>query len=243
MATSRSRIKKNLAQVEANIADACGRSGRQPQDVSIVAVTKAVELDAIKALLELGQADLGENRAAQLKQRAGDIAAHIQRRRTDYPVRPKWHMIGHLQRNKVQAVLDSADVIHSVDSLRLAEEINSRAQRVGKTIDVFLQVNCSEEPQKHGVAVGAATYLGELMGTMENIRLVGLMTMAPLDEPGEQARPTFARLREVFEEMQRDGMGGEHFKHLSMGMSQDYETAVEEGATVLRIGTALFEQE
>ena len=205
-----------------------------------MAVTKAAGLDAIKALLELGQGDFGENRTQQLKQRADDIAAHIQRRRTGYPVQPKWHMIGHLQRNKVKAVLESADVIHSVDSLRLAEEINSRAQRADRTVDVFLQVNCSEEPQKHGVAVGAAAYLGELMGTMENIRLVGLMTMAPA---GQQARPTFVRLRELFEEMQHDGVGGEHFRHLSMGMSQDYETAVEQGATVLRIGTALLEQE
>lgn len=240
MAISRSRIKKNLARVQANIETACRRSGRRPQDVSVVAVTKAVSVEAIKALLELGHGDFGESRVQQLKQRCDDVAAHIQRRRSDYPVQPRWHMIGHLQRNKVKAALESADVLHSVDSLRLAEEINSRAQRMDTTVEVFLQVNCSEEPQKHGVAVGAAAYLGELMGTMENISLVGLMTMAPAGLP---ARPAFVRLGELFEEMRRSGAGGENFRHLSMGMSQDYETAVEQGATMLRIGTALFEQE
>lgn len=243
MATSRSRIKNNLARVQANVEAACKRSGRSVRGVSVMAVTKTVDLDAIKVMLELGCGDIGESRAPQLLQRAEDLAAHIQRRRSAYPVQPKWHMIGHLQRNKIKSVLESDAVIHSVDSLRLAEEINSRAQRAGKTVDVFLQVNCSEEPQKHGVAVGAAAYLGELVGTMEQIHLVGLMTMAPLSEQPDDARPTFIRLRELFEEMRHSRVGGEHFTQLSMGMSQDYEVAVEEGATVLRIGTAIFEQE
>ncbi len=123
----------------------------------------------------------------------------------------------------------------------MAEAINDRAEQMDKVIDVMIQVNCSEEPQKYGVAVGAASHLAELANTLKHLRLVGLMTMAPLTDNPENARHTFTRLREVFEDMERDRIGGENLRHLSMGMSNDYVVAVEEGATLLRIGTALFE--
>ena len=131
--------------------------------------------------------------------------------------------------------------IHSVDSLRLAEEINLRAEKLDRVVDIFLQVNCSEEPQKSGCAVGAAQHLAGLVCTLKNLRLVGLMTMGPLSENPEDARPAFVRLRELFEDIRHDGVGGEAFREVSMGMSQDYDIAVEEGATMLRIGSALFE--
>jgi PLP dependent protein len=137
-------------------------------------------------------------------------------------------------------VLEVATVIQSVDSLRLAEEINARAEKDDRTVDVMLQVNCSQEPQKFGCAVGAAPHLDELMATMKSLRLVGLMTMAPLVKDPQEARPAFALLRELFEELRHNHVGGEAFRHLSMGMSHDYAVAVEEGATMLRIGTALF---
>ena len=151
-------------------------------------------------------------------------------------------MIGHLQRNKVKAVLECSDIVHSVDSLRLAEEISARAGKMERTVRVMLEVNCSRESQKDGVAVGAATHMGELISTLPNIRLVGLMTMAQLTDDAEQARPTFVRLRELFEEMRGEKIGGDDFCHLSMGMSQDYHVAVEEGATMVRIGSAFFEE-
>ncbi len=234
------RIAKNLQRVRETIAAACARRGRQPQDVSLVAVTKSVALDKVAAAVELGLTDLGESRVQHLLTRAAELDGLLQRHRNAKPSAVRWHMVGHLQRNKVRAVLDVAEVIHSVDSLRLAEAIHQRAEQTGKVVDVLLQVNCSQESAKFGVAVGAAAYLGELLSTLKHLRLIGLMTMAPMTRDPEKARPSFIRLRELFEEMKKDGIGGENFRHLSMGMSQDYPVAVEEGATMLRIGTALF---
>ena len=240
MAITKGTIKNNLREIRENIATACKRPGRYEEDVTIVAVTKTVDMDTIKLMLDLGLTELGESRVPQLIERSAETAAYLQRRRNKLPQPVRWHMIGHLQRNKVKAVLESADVIHSVDSLRLAEEVNSRAERAEKIANVFLQVNCSQESQKYGVAVGAAAYLGELVSTMKNLRLIGLMTMAAAGKDPQRTRPTFVRLRELFEEMQNNKIGGDDFRHLSMGMSQDYTVAVEEGATILRIGTALF---
>ena len=149
-------------------------------------------------------------------------------------------MIGHLQRNKVKQVLKIASTIHSVDTLRLAEEINNVAGKLGIRPDVLMQVNCSGEPQKYGVPVGAATHLAEQIVTMENLKLIGLMTMAPLTRNKDVVRACFVRAREIFEEIRGERAVTNKFRQLSMGMSQDYEIAVEEGATILRIGSAIF---
>ena len=239
MGVSKGQLQKNLATIRERIAAACDKASRSPEKVTVVAVTKTADLDTVKSLVEIGLTDIGESRAQQLNERVEELSAWLQRRRTEASVR--WHMIGHLQRNKVRHVLGAADVIHSVDSLRLAEEINSRAEKDDRTVDVLLQVNCAEEPQKSGCAVGAATHLAELICTLKRLRLIGLMAMAPLSDEPEDARFAFARLRELFEEMRSEKIGGEAFVHLSMGMSQDYAVAVEEGATMLRIGTAIFE--
>ncbi len=241
MAITKSRIEKNLRRITENIESACRRVGRSPKEVSLVGVTKSVGMPAIKGLLDVGVLDLGESRAQELSQRGAELRMHLQRRRNQLRGPVRWHMVGHVQRNKVRLVLEVADVIHSVDSLRLAEAIDDRADRMERNVDVFLQVNCSEEPQKFGVPVGAAAHLGELISTMRNLRLVGLMTMGPLVDDPEKARPTFTRLCELFVDMRKDKIGGDAFRDLSMGMSQDYVVAVEEGATILRIGTALFE--
>jgi hypothetical protein len=239
MAASRSRIEKNLLRIRGEIADACARRGRVAGDVAIVPVTKSAGMDEIKSLVDLGFTDLAESRVQQLCERAAELDAYLQRRRTP-PHEVRWHMVGHLQRNKVKTVLANASIIHSVDSLRLAEEINARAEQLGRTVEVMLEVNCSEEPQKLGCAVGAALHLGEMVTTLKSLRLVGLMTMAALGDDPEGSRPTFVRLRELFEEMRGEGIAGTGFRHLSMGMSQDYTVAVEEGATLCRIGTAIF---
>ncbi len=241
MAVTTGKIKKNLQRIHDGITEACNRSGRNPDEVMIIAVTKSVDFATVKNALDAGLTNLGENRATQLVERMTQMRAYLQRRRNASPGDVTWHMVGHVQRNKVKAVLDGADVIHSVDSLRLAEEIGSRAERMETNPRVLLQVNCSQEAQKFGVAVGAAMHLAESICTMKNIRVIGLMTMAPLSSDPEVVRPTFTRLRELFEEMHKDEIGGDEFRHLSMGMSQDYTIAVEEGATLLRIGTALFE--
>ena len=235
----RKRIEKNLHRIQDTVAAACARRGRNESEVSLVAVTKSVGVDSVVAAVDAGLTELGESRVRHLVERAAEVEGLLRRRRGTRPS-VRWHMIGHLQRNKVRDVLDVATVVHSVDSLRLAEAIHQRAEQADQVVDVLVQVNCSQEPQKFGVAVGAAAYLGELVSTLRHLRLIGLMTMAAQSSDPEKARPSFVRLRELFEEMRGDGIGGAEFRHLSMGMSQDYPVAVEEGATILRIGRALI---
>ena len=238
MPPARNKIDKNLQAIRENIAAAAARARRSADEVELIAVTKSADLEQIKALCELGVTQLGESRVPQLVERSAQLAAWLEKKQLP-PAR--WHLIGHLQRNKVKAVLDAGvDILHSLDSLRLAEELDERAGKLGKRLDVLMEVNCSQEPQKFGVAVGAAVYLAEMITTLKNLRIVGLMTMAPLSDNPEDARPTFVRLRELLEEMQHDGIGGRELPHLSMGMSGDYQIAVEEGATMVRIGTAMF---
>lgn len=240
MAVTRKRIEKNLREIRDQIALACAKVKRSPEEVTLVAVTKAVDLATIKNLLDAGVTELGENRVQQFVARAVELDAYLQRRRNKLARPVRWHMVGHLQRNKVKGALEWASMIHSVDSLRLAEELSHKAQQMGRSIDVLLQVNCSRESQKFGCAVGASEHLAELITTLPRIRLAGLMTMGPLTEDMDARRAAFGRLRELFEDMRKKRIGGEMFRHLSMGMSADYPQAVEEGATIVRIGTALF---
>ncbi len=149
-------------------------------------------------------------------------------------------MIGHLQRNKVRPVMPLCASIQSVDSLRLAEEVQDESERLKKIMPVFLEVNVAGENSKFGVAVGASIHLAEQIDTMDNVHLVGLMCMAPHLENPEDARPVFVRLREIFEELKFRKIGADRLQHLSMGMSGDYQVAIEEGATMVRIGTGLF---
>jgi hypothetical protein len=240
MAVTRNRIQRNLDLICKNIEIACARSRRHPEEVSLVAITKSVDMDTIRNLLDVGLTDLGESRVQQLAKRSEEMDEYLKRRRNELRGPVRWHLVGHLQRNKINQALKCASYIHSVDSLRLAEELNTRAQKAGRTVDVFLQVNSTMEDQKHGCAVGAALHLGESITTLKNLRLIGLMAMGKLNDERE-TRLSFGRLRELFEEMKSDKVGGPAFRHLSMGMSDDYVIAVEEGATVLRIGSALFQ--
>jgi pyridoxal phosphate enzyme (YggS family) len=193
-------------------------------------------------VISLGYNHLGENRVQQLKKISSQIAEFLAQHRDDatMPQEVHWHMIGHLQRNKVRQILPVVSLIHSVDTLRLAEEINSSAGRMGLRPRVLLQVNASNEPQKYGVPVGAATHLAEQIETLPHLQLIGLMTMAPLTRDKELIRACFTRARELYYEMRGEKIVGKQFTELSMGMSSDYELAVEEGATILRIGSAIF---
>ena len=245
------RIADNLKRIKDSIAEACVRGKREPTEVRLVAVTKTVDLDAIRTLLELQHRDLGESRVQDLMQRQAMIEEHIKRRgglgetnaADGAMVEPCWHMVGHLQRNKVRQLLGITEMIHSVDSLRLAEEINTAAARLGlsRKVKILLQVNTSQEKQKSGLAVGAVNALAEQVETLPNLRIMGLMTMAPLSDDQEKSRFCFVRLRELLEEMRGKRIVKDECRHLSMGMSHDYVTAVEEGATLVRVGTALFE--
>lgn len=235
-------IAERIQTIRDNISAVCGRSGRDPEHVRMIIVTKTAPLDGILEVIRLGFLDLGENRVQHLKTIADEIDAALQKEPDKSCQNPKirWHMIGHLQRNKVKQTLQISNYIHSVDTLRLAEEINTAAAKLDHHPNVFLQVNCSGEPQKYGAPVGAALHLAEQIASMPNLRLIGLMTMAPLTMNKDVVRACFARCRELFEEIRTEKIGGSKFKHLSMGMSQDYEIAVEEGATILRIGSAVF---
>lgn len=240
----RSALADKLGEVRDRIAAACAKAGRAVGEVTLLAVTKTAAPEQIREVLQLGVGDLGESRVQVLTQRAAQINEFFQRQQgrgeCTLPGRLRWHMIGHLQRNKVKQVLGLVDVVHSVDSLRLAEEIDAHAGKVGRKMPVMLQINASEEASKYGVAVGASSHLAEQIDTMKNLQLVGLMTMAPLTQNAEVARRVFTRTREIFEEMRWQKIGGSSFRHLSMGMSNDFEAAILEGATMVRIGTLLF---
>jgi pyridoxal phosphate enzyme (YggS family) len=240
----RSPLAEKLKDVQARIAAAAEAARREPKDVTLIAVTKTAAPEQIREIIQLGVGDLGESRVQVLTQRAMQINEFYQRRAAagdeNVAAKLRWHMIGHLQRNKVKAVMPIVSLIHSVDSLRLAEELEQQAGKVERRVPVMLQVNASEEPQKFGVAVGAAVHLAEQIDSMPHLQLVGLMTMAPLDASESQARHCFARTREIFEEMKWHKIGGTSLRHLSMGMSNDFEPAIAEGATMVRIGTLLF---
>lgn len=241
MAVTKRKIERNLHRIRTNIEIACERARRDPREVTLVAVTKSVDAEAIRFLWQLGIHDLGESRAQQLARRAGEIEDYLRRARAPEEDRwVRWHMIGHLQRNKVKSVLPLVRLIHSVDSLRLAEELQNQAARQETEIDVLIQVNTSGEKSKFGVAAPAAPHLAEQMQTMFNLRLRGLMSMAPFSENPEDARPTFARTAELFTDMKAESVVGEAFDILSMGMSSDFEVAIECGANVVRIGRAIF---
>lgn len=239
---SMSKISDRLKQVKENIAAACARSQRPEKSLKLIIVTKTVPVESVKEVIKLGCTELGENRVQQLKQVSARINEFLAENagQENMPARVNWHMIGHLQRNKVKQALNICSLIHSVDTLRLAEEINTAAAKLDHKTDILLQVNCSGEPQKYGAPVGAAIHLAEQFTTMNNIRLVGIMTMAPLTLNKDIVRACFVRAREIFEEIKGEKLAGSKFKQLSMGMSQDYEIAIEEGATMLRIGSAIF---
>ena len=239
-------LKERFDKIQQNIAAAAVKSRRDARDVTLVAVTKNGTTDQIKQLVELGHRDFAESKVQQLQQRAAQLDEWLLRQagRTDKkmaaPGDIHWHMIGHLQRNKVRPVISICHAVHSVDSLRLAEEIQDEAERLQRITPVFLEVNVAGENSKFGVAVGASIHLAEQIDTMDNVHLVGVMCMAPYSANPEDARPVFVRLREIFEEIKFRKIGADRFKHLSMGMSGDYQVAVEEGATMVRIGSALF---
>jgi hypothetical protein len=244
------KIAERIERLKQTISSVCARSGRDPRSVKLVIVTKSASLDAVKEVIRLGCTDLAENRVQQLKKVSLQITEFLDAHSNNthsprgeaagLPKQVNWHMVGHLQRNKVRQVLPIAPFIHSVDTLRLAEEINTSAAKLKLCPKVLLQINTSNEPQKYGVPTGAAIHLAEQIETLTNLKLCGLMTMAPLTRNSDLVRDCFVRARELFIEMRGEKIVGPQFTELSMGMSSDYEIAIEEGATILRIGSAVF---
>ena len=254
MATTRiagmQSLRERYRKIQDRIAEAATRRGRHPDDVLMVAVTKSASPDEIRNLVEMGHQDLGESQVQQLQQRVVGLEEFLGRKKflsrgatkpnDQSPVEVRWHMVGHLQRNKVKQTVPLVKLIHSVDSLRLAEELHALGSRLDKDIDILLQVNTSGEESKFGVAAPAALHLAEQLDTMVHLRVRGLMSMAPKSDNPEDARGTFARCADIFGDIRSAKIGGSHFNILSMGMSNDFEVAIEEGANLVRIGRALF---
>lgn len=236
------KIAARIEHVKETIASACARAGRGSDTVKLVIVTKSADIEAVKEVIGLGLTELGENRVQQLKKIHAQVSDVLQQSNggPNAAKQINWHLIGHLQRNKVRQALPLTALVHSVDTLRLAEEISAAGVKLNLHPRVLLQVNTSNEPQKYGVPVGAATHLAEQIESLPNLQLVGLMTMAPLTHNKDVVRSCFVRAREIFDEMRGERIVGSQFTELSMGMSSDYEVAVEEGATILRIGSAIF---
>lgn len=222
-------IGANVARVRARIAEAALRRGRRPDSVVLVGVTKSVGIDRIRELVACGVRELGENRVQEARSKVPEVP-HV-----------AWHLIGSLQRNKVKEALRLFEVIHSVDSLGLAEELSRRSAARGAdgSVEVLVQINISEEPQKHGAHPEDAERLIAQAHRLPGVRLRGLMGMAPLVATAEDARPYFRRLRELRDRL-RDALPGARLDDLSMGMTDDFEVAIEEGATMVRVGRALF---
>ena len=227
MGNIRDILAHRLAELRDRIASACSRAGREPQSVTLVGVTKTVGPEVAQALVDLGVPDLGENRPQELWRKAALVTGG------------QWHAIGHLQRNKVERTLPVVSLIHSCDSLRLLEAIDAEAVRQGTTARVLLEVNCSGEDAKQGFEPAEVPTLANRLNSMDGIRVEGLMTMAALASHPEEARPAFRKLATLARELKplvdpRHALG-----HLSMGMSNDFEVAIEEGATLIRLGTIL----
>jgi pyridoxal phosphate enzyme (YggS family) len=214
-------IRANVERVREAIARACGRAGRSPGDVVLVAVSKTVEPERIRLAVAAGVPALGESRVQEAREKIEALGRLV-----------PWHLIGSLQTNKAKDAARLFDWIESVDRVELARELSRRARAGGRTLDVLIQVNLGEEPQKGGVAPGELKALLDALVGLESLRVRGLMAIPPAVASAEAARPYFRRLREL-----RDGVG---LEHLSMGMSGDFEVAIEEGATMVRVGTAIF---
>ena len=217
-------IEDNLLKVRMRIAKACERANRQPEEITIVAVTKNVGASAIRQAFACGIRDFGENRIQEAKDKITELSSF----ETDII----WHMIGHLQSNKARIAANLFDIIHSIDSIRLAEILNSRCQQ---KLPILLQVNVSEEATKGGLAIGEVASAVREINKLSNLETSGLMTIAPLTSDPEEVRPVFQELRQL-----KDSLG---LKHLSMGMSDDFEIAIEEGATMVRLGRVIFDEQ
>lgn len=231
-------ICDNISAIRDKIKEAAEKSGRDPALIKLICVTKSRSTEEINEAVNCGISDIGENKVQE---------AIVKRKALfpePYTLNPvKWHMIGHLQTNKVKDAVRIFDLIHSVDSLRLAKEIDGQAARINKIQDILIEVNTSGEETKFGIKSAELTELVKNISALKNIRLQGLMTIAPIVKDKEEARPYFSKLRQLQGELNNLPFTNYHLPitELSMGMTQDYEAAVEEGATMVRIGTAIFE--
>lgn len=225
------QLLENIKNVFRKISSAAIRSGRSPFDVKLIAVTKTVSIDRIKESIDLGLRIFGENKVQEAKEKISNIKSEI----STTPI--EWHLIGHLQKNKAKIAVELFDMIQTVDSIELAELLNKFAEKKGKIQRVLIQVKLSEEETKHGVLRENLMDLIKSISKMKNIKLEGLMTMPPFFDDPEKSRPYFRELRQLRDHAEQSGY---RLPELSMGMTNDFEVAILEGATMVRIGTAIF---
>ena len=222
-------IHENVVRIKEKIAAAAEKSGRKPGDITLIGVTKTVEPHRIRQLIQAGVTQLGENKAQEFLPKYENLM----------PENPQWHFIGHLQRNKVRHITGKVSMIHSIDSLELAMEVNKRSKMLEQTTDILIEINIGDEASKQGILPEKTKELSERLYEFSHVRVCGLMCVAPFVENGGKNRSLFKKMRKILVDI---GVGCPYTlppQQLSMGMSNDFETAIEEGATMVRIGTAL----
>jgi pyridoxal phosphate enzyme (YggS family) len=225
-------IASNLQEIQGRIRTAALAGGREPASVRLVAVSKTRPAGDVIEAFRAGQSVFGENYVQELAAKAAEVAVVAEK--------VEWHFIGHLQSNKVKQIAGVVTMIHSVDRLSLAEEISHQWGRLGRCCDILVQVNLSGEASKSGTTEAGALQLASSISTLDNVRIRGLMTMPPFFDDPEAARPFFAELKRLSQRIEAEGITGVEMRELSMGMSGDFEAAIQEGATLVRVGTSIF---
>jgi len=222
-------IKCNIEQIMERVERAAQKSGRSAKDITVIGVTKTIEPERIKSAIKAGIVDLGENRVQELLEKYDVIDDEC-----------RWHLIGHLQTNKVKYIIDKVSLIHSVDSIELAREIQKRAEKINRVMDVLVQVNVAEEKSKFGIRKNETKEFIKELAQLGNIKVKGLMTIAPLADNPESVRYVFRELNKLLIDIKQENIDNIDMTFLSMGMSNDFEVAIEEGSNIVRIGTAIF---
>lgn len=222
-------VQENLTQVEANIAAACKRAGRSRDEVTLIAVTKTKPVEMLQEAYDWGSRNFGENKVQEIMDKYDKLPSDIQ-----------WHMIGHLQRNKVKYIVDKVCLIHSVDSYRLAEEINIQAKKRGVVVPILIEVNIADEQSKFGVRPEETMQLVREISSLDGVSIRGLMCIAPYVVDSEENRPFFRKIKALSIDIEKENIDNVSMDILSMGMTGDYMVAIEEGATMVRVGTGIF---
>lgn len=222
-------LASNLQEVERKIMEACDKAGRAREEITLIAVSKTKPVPMLQEIYDLGVRDFGENKVQELTDKEPQLPADL-----------RWHMIGHLQRNKVKQVIDKAVLIHSVDSVRLAKAIEAEAAKKDIIVQILLEVNVAEEDSKFGLKLDEVIPAVEEIATMPHVRIKGLMTIAPFVENPEENRTVFAQLQKLSVDIAEKNIDNVSVDILSMGMTNDYQVAIEEGATMIRVGTGIF---
>ncbi len=222
-------LKENLSVVEENIKKACEKAGRDRNEVTLIAVSKTKPVEMLKEVYDTGIRNFGENKVQEMCEKMDVLSEDI-----------KWHMIGHLQRNKVKYIAGRTELIHSVDTYRLAEEINIQARKKNIIIPILVEVNIAGEESKFGTSAEDAMLLVEDISKLENVRIKGLMTIAPYVEDAEENRPYFRKIKQLAVDIANKNIDNVSMEILSMGMTGDYMVAIEEGSTMVRVGTGIF---